>query len=900
MKSLKLGIKLALSFSLLVFIPVLISGIFFVFHHEGILEKQIQHKLISDISGLKTIYQGQLKGLENLAFRTIQKRKVLQLFQSKKSEELGAYLKNIADQQRVAMIFAVDKNRSKFGLSWNPKKISTLSTLTPIIRTALSGKIVVTTEEVSFHEIMNEGIDLFDGESASLESVLLMTVAVPIKNGTQTEGVLIFKKLVSLEGSLIRNVAKQFSSNFGIFSQQNLILISSSKRNEVRTFRKIPQDVLQQVVSKGKSYSKKIHNDLSYYVIYEPIQNHSGKTVGIFMAYSEIDTVLGSRGPIILVIFAVLFFGLLIAFILKLVLEKGIFSLLKSVSDAHQLVGDGNFEQEVSVSTDDEFGDLAQSFNIMTKRLQKLSDKQETKVNFLEHKIQDKEKQITHILNNISQGYLAIGTDLYVHDTYSQICDAFFPSGVAAIEITDLLFPDVGVQKERKKFRRILKSIFREPFIFHEVEEQLPKELVVKHKTFKIKYQYIPNFTSSSEQGHLMIILTDISKDLELEHYYEENENKRQLLKNIAVNPAMFFEFFQFVYQKLNQWESLDQKTIKQLPIALLLAELESVSGGCMLFSFKEALEKSKKIEDTLQELYKGKRLITVSRIRQVVSDFGEIKTSISEKLGDLNELLLFSLKQQDLPNVSTAQYFLSQQSNLIKWLATRFGKNVEIEIKGKDFKLSIEKLKKLFSLLPVLFKNILQYSKGSLDENSLNSKEQEAIKISIEALIEDELLKIRIVNVSQDSSKTRSLEKGLEPIKEEVNLLGGAFSIHSEEGKGTTFTLEIPEELTRISDIIGTAQITEQQTELEKDNSMRVNSSSVDENRNEEKNELEKESLLSSKDAYLEATQTVKDLHTDETTEVPEEQKHQIFMKKGQEHKPSEEGSYKLFGKKS
>jgi two-component system, NtrC family, sensor kinase len=170
-------------------------------------------------------------------------------------------------------------------------------------------------------------------------------------------------------------------------------------------------DVYEQVVVQGKQYVGRafVVNDW-YITAYEPITDFDNNIIGVLYVgileqkYSDI------KNGAILIFSGITLAGVILSILLALLLSRGISSSIKKLVTASKQLASGNLEAKVRKVSNDELGELAETFNFMATALK---DRDEKLKEFTKKKIMESEKlalvgqlsaNVAHELNNPLQG----------------------------------------------------------------------------------------------------------------------------------------------------------------------------------------------------------------------------------------------------------------------------------------------------------------------------------------------------------------------------------------------------------------------------------------------------------------------------------------------------------------
>jgi len=192
---------------------------------------------------------------------------------------------------------------------------------------------------------------------------------------------------------------------------------------------RVAQDVYQQVVVKGQPYLGRAFVVNDWYIsAYEPIRGFSGKIIGILYVGLLEKKYLDVKNQTILTFSGITLSGVILSIIMTILISRNISSSIKRLVTASKQLANGNLDAKVSKTSNDELGELADTFNLMATSLK---DRDDQIKEFAKKKIMESERlaligqlsaNVAHDLNNPLQGIV----------TYSYLLleDASFSSEV--------------------------------------------------------------------------------------------------------------------------------------------------------------------------------------------------------------------------------------------------------------------------------------------------------------------------------------------------------------------------------------------------------------------------------------------------------------------------------------
>ena len=189
---------------------------------------------------------------------------------------------------------------------------------------------------------------------------------------------------------------------------------------------RIAQDVYEQVVVKGQQYLGRafVVNDW-YIAAYEPIRDFSGKIIGILYVGLLEKKYLDVKNQTILTFSGITLSGVILSILMTVLISRNISSSIKRLVTASKQLANGNLDAKVIKTSNDELGELADTFNSMATSLKDRDDKIKE---FAKKKIMESERlaligqlsaNIAHDLNNPLQGIVTYSYLLLEEKSFS-------------------------------------------------------------------------------------------------------------------------------------------------------------------------------------------------------------------------------------------------------------------------------------------------------------------------------------------------------------------------------------------------------------------------------------------------------------------------------------------------
>ena len=135
---------------------------------------------------------------------------------------------------------------------------------------------------------------------------------------------------------------------------------------------RVSQEVAEQVLEKGLSWTGRAWVvDTWYLSQYDPIKNPNGQVVGMLYVGELEQKYLDMRTQGVILLLSVIGTGLIFSFVVFFILIRNVLRPIQKLSLATRTLSDGDLSHRVTVNTQDEVGNLAQSFNEMAEQLEK-------------------------------------------------------------------------------------------------------------------------------------------------------------------------------------------------------------------------------------------------------------------------------------------------------------------------------------------------------------------------------------------------------------------------------------------------------------------------------------------------------------------------------------------------
>jgi two-component system, NtrC family, sensor kinase len=189
---------------------------------------------------------------------------------------------------------------------------------------------------------------------------------------------------------------------------------------------RIAADVYKQVVVNGEQYLGRAFVVNNWYITaYEPIKDFDNKIIGILYVGILEQKYTDIKNRAILVFSGITLTGVLLSILFALMISRTISSSIKRLATASKQLANGNLDAKVNNISNDELGELANTFNYMATAVK---DRDEQLKEFTKKKIMESERlaligqlsaNVAHELNNPLQGIVTYSYLLLEEETCS-------------------------------------------------------------------------------------------------------------------------------------------------------------------------------------------------------------------------------------------------------------------------------------------------------------------------------------------------------------------------------------------------------------------------------------------------------------------------------------------------
>ena len=611
-----------------------------------------------------------------------------------------------------------------------------------------------------------------------------------------------------LKQSLLFDIKKDGVNAIQVWdsSMQEIFLLAVKQNNKIVFLKTLPQDLekltkFKKDIVKAYGSSTEVLGSITLFydksIIINKINTLRDKTKKDIEHFNTtIDTQLSSS---VFVKFIINLISLVaIMFAMTLLLRKLVNSPLQQLQTGLDnfflfLQGKKDSTQNINISSNDEFGHMAQSLNENISVSARLHEEIHELNTNLEERIKEKTAKVTTLLDNAGQGFLTFNQDFIVDDEYSNECAKLLGDDMAGKNITDLLFKD---NAKKESFISVLNDAIDEDekIVQNAFISLLPSTIILNKRALKLEYKILENNAT-------MLILTNISAQRRLEKKIKREQEILKMIVTIVSDSDTFYdikrEYIEFIksYKSLIDTTKTPLNNINEMYRALhtfkgtflqlhmdnsvkFLHNLESSISNMLkenissnknlieLFdnsNFRESLQKDINIiKDILgndflnSENFVQIDINTIKNLQLAVSHAIQQKPSMSQEEKDILKYV------EDLSNQKLS-HLLKPYVNLTQELATRLEKEIyELTIIGNDDIFISDKYKPFIKSLIHIFRNSVDHGIETPDQRIEHDKDDTGTISCTFSTNEENILQIIISDDGAGINKDKILSKAI------------------------------------------------------------------------------------------------------------------------------------------
>lgn len=555
--NLSLRTKLAFSFILVVVAVGLASSLIGIRLVATDLVKRAQLKVQIDLNSAWMVYNDRLKDVETVVYLTSERFFLREGIRSGSWNELKRELERVRLGNNLDILTLTDKKGKVLIRTRNPYTVGDDQSNDEIVGAVLKErKTTKGTEITPQKELSKEGKELVEQafmvftttpkakpriKDRETSGMMLKAAAPVFGEGRKLIGVLYGGHLLNRDYLIVDEVkdivykgVKYKGKDIGtatIFQWD--VRTSTNVRNSdgLRAIgTRVSSDVYEKVLENGQPYiGRSFVVNADYITAYEPIRNITGEVIGMLYVGILEAPYTDRRNELVLSFFAVAILGIILALLMVVFVTSRITRPLDSLVFATEKVAQGDLAYEVPVKSGDELGNVAASFNKMTKVLKSSNEEITKRTRDLEEtnkELRETQAQLIQTEKMSSLGRLAAGV---AHEINNPL------TGV--MTFSHLLLKNAKDEATRKDLEIIVRETTRCKKIIKGVLD-FARETPPQRKLCQVNDIIGRTLAILEPQSLFHNIQTERNLDDKLPQIWIDENQMEQVFMNIALNAA--------------------------------------------------------------------------------------------------------------------------------------------------------------------------------------------------------------------------------------------------------------------------------------------------------------------------------------------------------------------------
>ena len=443
---------------ILSYLPIIIvtSGVFTIVGILLISDRilsEAQEKITHDLNSAAEQYQSQLDHISDVVRLTSQRFFLTDALLNNNTASTFAELIKVKEDEGLDILSLSDKNGVVVFRASDPLAPTYPREYDQIVSSVMSQKRpVVSTISISSDELAKESTDLADQALIQIvdtpyarpfsdeyqSSGLMIKAASPVFDSENSfigvlYGGILLNKNYTLVDDIKRTVfegVQYKGKDIGtatIFQDDVRISTNVMNTNGDRAIgTRVSEEVYNQVVGEGKPWIGRAFVVNDWYIsAYEPIRDIHYKIIGILYVGILEQKYADLKNQTIFVFGSIAIVSIVLFTVISYILSNKISTPINQLLSASREISGGNLNPEISVTSNDELGELSSAFTIMSKAL---AEREESLKEFTKSKIMESERlavigqlaaNVAHELNNPLVGIITY-SNLLMEDDFCQ------------------------------------------------------------------------------------------------------------------------------------------------------------------------------------------------------------------------------------------------------------------------------------------------------------------------------------------------------------------------------------------------------------------------------------------------------------------------------------------------
>ncbi|MBN1223073.1 MAG: cache domain-containing protein [Candidatus Aminicenantes bacterium] len=389
-----------------------------------------QAKVRHDLASAWMVYNEKLNDIRDIILVNSSRESIQNALKNGERELLMKYLERVRREFNLDILTLTDAHGNVILRTHHPDAGGDDQSGDPLVLRALRGKTIAATQIVPRSELVKEGKNLSERAYLKIlptpkaeprivdheENGMMLKAAAPvideegIVRGVLYGGILLNRnyEIVDRVKEIVYKGEKYKGREIGtatIFQHDLRISTNVKKANGERAIgTRVSKEVNQAVLKEGEPWIDRafVVNDW-YITAYEPIKNVQGEIIGILYVGMLEKPYIDLRNRVMMTFTGMASLCVVILLIILFFITSSIIHPLQGMVLATKKIAQGDLNHKVELNLKDEIGQLAQSFNQMTKNLKEANEKLLNWGKTLEKRVEERTKELKEMQDFLIQ-----------------------------------------------------------------------------------------------------------------------------------------------------------------------------------------------------------------------------------------------------------------------------------------------------------------------------------------------------------------------------------------------------------------------------------------------------------------------------------------------------------------
>jgi signal transduction histidine kinase/CheY-like chemotaxis protein/HAMP domain-containing protein len=350
----------------------------------GISEREIENDMISHTNIARAEYYDEFKEIQQFSDLIVRRDVFLTQFKKKDKAALHTFLAFEMSQIDMDFVTLVDTNMTVVARA-NTNVSGDLAPFNKLVESIIrQDQHISSTEIASQSDLIKENLDMIIPVKADtglkdteyISSAMVQVHLEPVYLDERIEGVLITGRVLNNRNTVPNNIdTRLIYTTTAVYQGQYCVATSSLTGNNVLLGSSLPVDILKELYT-GKISIGEIERFSTPYVYgAAPITDYNGNMIGALIVSSPKEPYSTASETVNKIIFYIMIVTMIVNTEIFYFASKRIISPLADLNNAARYVTAGKGYKKVDIETNDELGEMAESFNHMVDSIELRDEK---------------------------------------------------------------------------------------------------------------------------------------------------------------------------------------------------------------------------------------------------------------------------------------------------------------------------------------------------------------------------------------------------------------------------------------------------------------------------------------------------------------------------------------------